>query len=53
MDIGPLVAQTAFLNIGFPILEYLFFWGIRHVKRMIDQRSLCPCDKRRTHAKTI
>ena len=36
VDIGPLVSQTAFLNIIFPILEFLCFWGIRHVFRMID-----------------
>ena len=53
LDIGGLIAQTTALNIVFPLLEYLMFWFIRHVKRMIDQKSLCPCDKRKTNAKTI
>ena len=28
------------------------FWGIRLLYRMIDQRSLCPTDQRKTHCKT-
>ena len=53
LDIGGLVAQTTALSVVFPVLEYFLFWFIRHVKRMIDQRSLCPCDKKKTNAKTI
>ena len=36
MDIGDLIAETTLLNIFFPILEFILFWGIRHLKRMWD-----------------
>ena len=53
MDIGSLVAQTTAINIIFPLVEFLLFWLIRHLKRMIDQRSCCPCDRKKTRAKSI
>lgn len=36
LDIGGLIAQTTALNIVFPLVEFLLFWFIRHVKRMLD-----------------
>ena len=36
-----------------PIVEYFFFFIIRFVKRIFDQKSLCPCDKYKTTSKTI
>ena len=53
LDIGILVTETTVLNIAGPLVEYLFFWFIRHLKRMYDQRSLCPCKRQNTNAKTI
>lgn len=53
LDIGTLIAETTAINIVSPVLEFILFWGIRHLKRMIDQRSFCPCDSSRTRAKSI
>ena len=53
LDIGILVTETTVLNIAGPLVEYLFFWFIRHMKRVYDQRSLCPNKKQNTNAKTI
>lgn len=53
LDIGTLIAETTAINIVAPLIEFFFFWCIRHLKRVIDQRSLCPCDNTKTRAKTI
>ena len=53
MDIGELVATTTAFSLVSPFAEFIFFGSIRTLKRMIDQRSLCPCNKRNTNAKTI
>ena len=53
LDIGTLIATTHILNIVAPLLEYLLFWFFRHLRRMYDQRSCCPCNRRKTNAKTI
>ena len=52
-DIGSLIAETAVLNIVFPMIEFLVYLAIRHLKRILDQKSLCPCDKYKTRARTI
>ena len=53
VDIGNLIAETTAINIVSPLVEFLFFWSIRHIKRIIDQKAICPCDNRNTRAKTI
>lgn len=53
LDIGTLIAETTVINIVAPLAEFIVFWLIRQLKRMIDQRSLCPCDITKTRAKTI
>jgi len=59
-DIGLTIAATAFFNLYYPVIEFFGFWGIRHVYRMIDQRSIWPlmpmknsANKSSTVAKTI
>lgn len=53
LDIGKLITETTLFNIVSPVLEYLLFWLFRYLKRMYDQRTCCPCNKRNTNAKTI
>ena len=53
VDIGRLIVETSFINIVFPLFEYMLFWFFRHLRRMVDQRSCCPCNKQNTNAKTI
>ena len=53
LDIGNLIVQTTIINIVGPLLEYLFFWLFRHLRRMLDQKSCCPFKKHNTYSKTI
>ena len=54
LEIGSLIAQTTFISIFFPIIEFGVFWlATRHLKRCMDQKSCCPCNKKNTNAKSI
>ena len=53
LDIGTMITYTALLNAIFPVLEFIFGWSRRLILRMWDQRSCCPCDKRKSRAKSI
>jgi len=50
LDIGNLIAETTAINIFAPTIEALVFTGLRILKRCIDQRTLCPCDKHKSNA---
>lgn len=53
LDIGTLVAGTAVINMMSPQIEFVFFAGLRLLKRMIDQKTCCPCNKRNSKSKTV
>ena len=53
LDIGNLIAETTFINIFAPTIEAVVFTGIRILKRCLDQKSLCPCDKHKSNAQNI
>lgn len=36
LDIGTLIASTTAINMTFPVVEFIFFFLIRLIKRMID-----------------
>ena len=48
-----MIAETTAIGLVFPILEALVFLGIRILKRCIDQKTPCPCNKQNTRATTI
>ena len=52
-DVGVLVVQIMIANMYWPPLEFIMFWGLRMLYRMIDQRSIWPNDENRTHCKTL
>ena len=47
------MADTLLINIISPLAEFVVFLGIRLLKRCLDQKSLCPCDRRNTRTRTI
>ena len=52
-DIGVLVASTTAVNSVASIIEFACFLGMRVVKRCLDQKTCCPCNKHNTRAKSM
>ena len=52
-DVGVLVVKIMISNMYWPPLEFIMFWGLRLLYRMIDQRSIWPNDENKTHCKTL
>lgn len=53
-DIGYMVSSSMIIEAIFPVIEFFFFWLLKWVKLVIDQRRLCcPNNPYRTNQKTI
>ena len=52
-DIGKKIVSTMMFNAFYPPIEFFGFFGLRYLKRVIDQRKLIPNDPSRTHCKHL
>ena len=47
------MVYTMFFNIFYPIIEFLIFWLLRHLYRMLDQCRIITSNFKRTRVKTL
>ena len=40
-DVGVMIASTMIFNMYYPALEFIGYWALRYLFRVIDQCSLC------------
>lgn len=53
IDFGNLIVGVMISNMYWPPLEFFVFFGLGLIKKMLDQRSLCPRNHNNTRSKTI
>lgn len=52
-DIGQRIRITMTANLFVPVFEFFIDWLLLCCRRTVDQRSLCPCNKSKSRAKTV
>ena len=52
-DIGKKIVSTMMFNAFYPPIEFIGFYGIRYLMRVLDQRKLFPFDPSKTHCKHL
>jgi hypothetical protein len=52
-DVGYVIIYNCLYNLVWPFIEFFVFYGIRHLKRCIDQRSIWPSNVFSTKCYTI